>query len=153
MTIRKIVETRVEYEHAKWIAGRTIQLRDGSSWKMDESPAGNEYNKKAAKHVPPWRGSSPVYDATILKGKDKFYLKIDRQGKRRQVVPVHLPDPDKYHNPPERPKKRLKVQNSLPSNGYRWIRQVTTDGAETYRYMRTDQPEQTAQAFDDRGRR
>ncbi len=95
MTIRRIVTTRVDGPFNGWDP-LPIHLKDGSVWKLDESPQGSKYNKEASEHKPPFKGEWYDRDAAILRGKDRFFLKIDGKGKRRQVVPVHLPDPDRY---------------------------------------------------------
>jgi hypothetical protein len=41
-------------------------------------------------------------DVTIMRDKTRFFMKVEGKGVRRQVVPVYLPDPDRYHNPPPR---------------------------------------------------
>ena len=106
MPIKKVAETMIDgwfpgWEKYSLKLGRlvpcVIKLFDGSSWMLDESPAGREYNERAAEHVPPFRGVKSHLDAWVMKNKDKFYLRVEREGKRRQVVPVHLSDPEKYY--------------------------------------------------------
>ena len=107
MTIKKIVETQVVGHFRGWQYGRAIPLQDGSSWQLDESSLGREYNKQAQlgkEKIGTWSNR----EAVILKGKERFFLKVEGKGKRRQVVPVHLPDPQRYDTPLETKRRKRR---------------------------------------------
>ncbi len=110
MTVRTIVETSMDgfvgnFDCKKYYKDEQshYNLRDGSVWKLDESYQGVKYNQEASEADR--RKKITAYcpaDVTIMRDKTRVFMKIQGKGVRRQVVPVHLPDPDRYLNPPPR---------------------------------------------------
>ncbi len=90
-----------------WHYADEYELLDGSSWKLDGFEEARQYNRNASLKERSQRGNLSLPFAWMFKSKDRFFLKIEPRGRKRQVIPVHLPDPDRYHNP-----KRVKRGNA-----------------------------------------
>ncbi len=105
-----IVVTKFKGKTQMWRYDTAYELMDGSSWRLDcAEDARQQHMEDSVKERRSWGNiSQPM--AWLFRTKDRFYLMIDTMGRKRQVVPVHLPDPDRYYAA-----KPAKRSNSMSS--------------------------------------
>ena len=101
-----IVVTKLKGNTQSWRYDTTYELLDGSIWQLDRAEdAKQQHINDSIKERRSWGNiSQPI--AWLFRTKGRFFLLIDTMGRKRRVVPVHLPDPDRYHN--AKPAKRAK---------------------------------------------
>jgi predicted RNA polymerase sigma factor len=81
-----------------WRFDTTYELLDGSSWWLDCAEDARQQHIADSIKERRSRGYLSQPTAWLFRTKGRFFLMIDTMGRKRRVIPVHLPDPDRYHN-------------------------------------------------------